>query len=97
MPVARSHLRNQVSRKLASSHNQVQVDCMINPQSIRFEPLSSSFRCMVPTLDPRRPPNNLQYVISNDSITFNVTGILSGLSNIKPHKNYLEREYQCCI
>ncbi|KRY87027.1 hypothetical protein T4D_13676 [Trichinella pseudospiralis] len=69
MPVARSHLRNQVSRKLASSHNQVQVDCMINPQSIRFEPLSSSF----PTLDPRRPPNNLQYVISNDSITFNVT------------------------
>ncbi|KRZ73800.1 hypothetical protein T10_7049 [Trichinella papuae] len=60
---------------LLDSCNQVKVDCIINPRSTRFEPLSSIFRCTVSPLDPRRPPNDLQYVISNDSITFNVTVI----------------------
>ncbi|KRX90012.1 hypothetical protein T4E_9876 [Trichinella pseudospiralis] len=48
-------------------------------------------------LDPLRLPNGLQLVISNVPVTFSVSGIPSGLSNIKTHQNYLEGGYQCCI
>ncbi|KRZ22057.1 hypothetical protein T4B_11367 [Trichinella pseudospiralis] len=48
-------------------------------------------------LDPLRLPNGLQLVISNVPVTFTVSGIPSGLSNIKTHQNYLEGGYQCCI
>ncbi|KRZ77872.1 hypothetical protein T10_8193 [Trichinella papuae] len=60
-------------------------------RSIRFQWLSSIFGCTVPALHPRHPLNDLQPVISNDSSSLSVTGIPSGLSNIKTHENYLEK------